>query len=90
MRVTLRQLSKKSALAEAIRYALARWQALLVRYVGDGRIEIDNNAAGRASRAVVLGRFGRFDMLTNKRIQAEFYRWLFDKISALGQVTPGA
>ncbi|MVW80516.1 IS66 family transposase [Bordetella sp. 02P26C-1] len=52
---TLRALSRKSALAEAIRYALARWVAL-TRYVDDGRIEIDNNAAERALRVVALGR----------------------------------
>ena len=52
---TLITLSQKSALAEAIRYALARWPAL-TRYVGDGRIEIDNNAAERALRTVALGR----------------------------------
>ena len=52
---TLKQLSQKSALAEAIRYALARWEAL-VRYSNDGRIEIDNNAAERALRTVALGR----------------------------------
>jgi transposase len=55
MQTTLRQLSQKSALAEAIRYALARWAAL-VRYVEDGRIEIDNNAAERALRTVAIGR----------------------------------
>jgi hypothetical protein len=55
MQATSRQLSKKSALAEAIRYALVRWDAL-VRYVEDGRIEIDNNAAERALRTVALGR----------------------------------
>jgi len=52
---TLRALSRKSALAEAIRYALARWVAL-TRYVDDGCIEIDNNAAERALRVVALGR----------------------------------
>lgn len=52
---TLSKLSQKSALAEAIRYALTRWTAL-TRYVGDGRIEIDNNAAERALRAVAIGR----------------------------------
>ena len=52
---TLRGLSQKSALAEAIRYALARWEAL-VRYSTDGRIEIDNNAAERALRTVAIGR----------------------------------
>lgn len=52
---TLRSVSRKSALAGAIRYALARWAAL-TRYVDDGRIEIDNNAAERALRVVALGR----------------------------------
>jgi hypothetical protein len=52
---TLRSVSKKSELAGAIRYALSRWQAL-TRYRDDGRIEIDNNAAERALRAVALGR----------------------------------
>ena len=52
---TVRQLSKKSDLAVAIHYALARWMAL-TRYRDDGRIEIDNNAAERALRAVALGR----------------------------------
>lgn len=52
---TLRSLSQKSALAEAIRYALKLWNAL-IRYANDGRIEIDNNAAERSLRAVALGR----------------------------------
>lgn len=52
---TLAKLSQKSALAQAIGYALKRWPAL-TRYVGDGRIEIDNNAAERALRTVAIGR----------------------------------
>ena len=52
---TAGQLSKKSDLAGAIHYALSRWKAL-TRYCADGRIEIDNNAAERALRAVALGR----------------------------------
>ncbi len=52
---SLSTLSKKSELAGAIGYALSRWQAL-TRYLSDGRIEIDNNAAERALRAVALGR----------------------------------
>jgi transposase len=51
----LGRLSKKSAVAAAIHYALGRWPALR-RYCDDGRVEIDNNAAERALRAVVLGR----------------------------------
>jgi transposase len=52
---TLRSLSQKSALAEAIRYALKLWAALVL-YTSDGRIEIDNNAAERSLRTVALGR----------------------------------
>src|ERR1700678_4000295 len=48
-------LSRKSELAKAIRYALSNWVAL-TRYCEDGRLEIDNNAAERALRAVALGR----------------------------------
>src|ERR1700693_1358549 len=52
---TLEKLSRKSDTALAVRYALSRWEAL-VRYVNDGRIEIDNNAAERSLRTVALGR----------------------------------
>jgi len=54
-KTTLTRVSRKSEVAAAIGYALARWPAL-VRYCDDGRIEIDNNAAERALRAVALGR----------------------------------
>jgi transposase len=52
---TLRSLSQKSSLAEAIRDALKLWPAL-VRYSSDGRVERDHNAAERALRTVALGR----------------------------------
>ena len=55
LRQTLARVSKKSELAKAIGYVLTRWSAL-TRYVEDGRIEIDNNAAERALRVVALGR----------------------------------
>jgi len=55
LKATLAKLSQKSDVAAAIRYALERWAALL-RYCDDGRIEMDNNAAERALRAVALGR----------------------------------
>jgi transposase len=51
----LTKLSRKSDTTAAVRYALGLWPALL-RYCDDGRIEIDNSAAERALRAVVLGR----------------------------------
>jgi len=55
METKLRSLSTKSETAGAIRYALSHWRAL-TRYVDDGLLEIDNNAAERALRAVAIGR----------------------------------
>jgi hypothetical protein len=52
---TLRSLSRKSALADAIRYALKLWPAL-IRYTSNGLVEMDNNTAERALRTVALGR----------------------------------
>jgi transposase len=52
---SLARVSGKSELAGAIRYARSRWLQL-TRYCDDGRIEIDNNAAERAIRAIALGR----------------------------------
>lgn len=55
LQASLAKLSKKSDTAAAIRYALSRWRAL-TRYLEDGALEIDNNAAERALRVVALGR----------------------------------
>lgn len=49
------KLARRSDLAVAIRYALTRWSALS-RYVEDGRLEIDNNAAERSLRGIAVGR----------------------------------
>ncbi|MFG1352638.1 IS66 family transposase [Xanthobacter autotrophicus] len=49
------QVSGRSTLAEAIRYALSRWEAL-TRFLHDGRIELDTNPVERAIRPVALGR----------------------------------
>lgn len=48
-------MSQKGDIAKAINYALSQWVALTL-YVDDGAVEIDNNAAERALRAVALGR----------------------------------
>ena len=55
LEASLAKLSPKSDTAAAIRYAISRWRAL-TRYVDDGQLEIDNNAAERALRVVALGR----------------------------------
>jgi transposase len=55
LKMTMAKLSQKSDLAKAIHYALERWTALIL-FLEDGRVEMDNNAAERALRAVALGR----------------------------------
>jgi transposase len=47
--------SGKSMIAEAIRYALPRWGSL-IRFLDDGRIEIDSNIVERSIRPIALGR----------------------------------
>jgi transposase len=51
----LSQISGKSTLAKAIRYALSRWNAL-TRYTTDGRLEMTNNAVERAIRPLAMTR----------------------------------
>ena len=51
----LGRVSGKSALAEAIRYALRHWQGLAL-FLEDGRLELDTNTVERTMRAVALGR----------------------------------
>lgn len=45
----------KSPLGQAIRYSLNQWPKLM-RYIDDGRCEIDNNRAERAIKPFVIGR----------------------------------
>jgi hypothetical protein len=51
----LQRVPARSGLAEAIRYTLARWDALC-RFLDDGRIELDTNTVERAIRPITLGR----------------------------------
>jgi transposase len=51
----LAAVSRKSAIAAAIRYALTRWTGL-TRFLDDGRIEIDSNVVERAIRPLALNR----------------------------------
>ena len=55
MKDQLTTVSRKSLTADAIGYAMNQWVAL-TRFLEDGRIEIDNNAAERALRSVAVGR----------------------------------
>lgn len=52
---SLTQVSGKSKLADAIRYTLKRWDGLFL-YLGDGRLEADNNIVENAIRPLALGR----------------------------------
>jgi hypothetical protein len=49
------KLLPKSALAQAVTYALNQWQALC-RYKEDGRLTIDNNVSERRLREQAIGR----------------------------------
>jgi transposase len=55
LREKLALISQKSKLAEAIRYALSRWNGLTL-FVDDGRVEIDSNVVERAIRPIALNR----------------------------------
>ena len=55
LREKLSLISRKTKLAEAIRYALSRWGGLSL-FLDDGRIEIDNNVVERAIRPLALNR----------------------------------
>ena len=55
LETTQTRIPGKSELAGAIRYMLARWEALTL-ILRDGRVCIDNNAAERAMRPMTLGR----------------------------------
>lgn len=50
-----RQISRKSRLGEAIRYALGRWDGL-IRFLDDGRIDLDTNTVERSIRPLAVNR----------------------------------
>src|SRR3990170_238479 len=51
----LNRVPPRGGVADAIRYALNRWNALC-RFLVDGHIELDNNTVERAIRPIALGR----------------------------------
>jgi transposase len=55
LRAKLALISQKTKLAEAIRYALSRWDGLCL-FLDNGRVEIDNNVVERAIRPLALNR----------------------------------
>ncbi len=87
MSPTVAQISRKSSLAAAIHYALARWPAL-TRFYDDGCVEIDNNAAEQALRGMALGRKNYLFMGSEKggESAAEIYSLI--GIARLNDVEP--
>ena len=55
MTAQLARIPGKGDLAKAMRYALSRWPSFTL-FLDDGRVAIDNNAAERAVKPVVIGR----------------------------------
>ena len=55
LRAKLALISQKTKLAEAIRYALSRWEGLTL-FLDDGRVELDNNIVERSIRPLALTR----------------------------------
>ena len=53
--IQMGRVSVRSPMAQAIRYALSHWGGL-VRFVEDGRIEIDSNTVERSIRPIALNR----------------------------------
>jgi transposase len=55
LREQLDRLSGRSKLAQAIRYTFNHWEGL-IRFLDDGRLELDTNIVERAMRPIALGR----------------------------------
>ena len=51
----LKRVSKSSPVRDAIQYGLNRWDGL-IRFLDDGRIEIDSNSVERSMRPIALNR----------------------------------
>lgn len=67
----LAQVSARSPLAEALRYAVRLTPALLA-YTEDGRLEIDSNVAENALRGIAVG---RKNWLFNDSAPAQANQW---------------
>ena len=52
---TRAKLSRHADVARAMDYMLTRWQSF-ARFLGDGRVDLSNNAAERALRGIAIGR----------------------------------
>lgn len=57
---------------------ITRMDRTLTRLFGWARV---------AGHKAIVRLFGRFDMLRHERVQAQIYRWFFDKVSTLSNIT---
>src|SRR5918912_826942 len=55
MKKNITEVLPKSAIGEAIAYALPRWEKLM-RYTENGKLEIDNNLVENSIRPIAIGR----------------------------------
>ncbi|MCP4899162.1 MAG: IS66 family transposase [bacterium] len=79
----------KSKMGRAIGYMLKLWVGL-IRFLDDPRISLDNNAAERALRGVVVGRKNHYGSKSKRGTEvAEVFYTLFE-IAKLSGVDPRA
>jgi transposase len=71
----LAAVSEKSTIAGAIRYGLTRWDGM-VRFLDDGRIEMDTNSVERAMRPIALNYAQLSIMSSTQRPCRQFVRWI--------------
>lgn len=77
----------KSAIGKAIAYSLRQWPKL-IRYVGDGRLAIDNNRAERAIKPFVIGRKNWLFSNTAKGAQASAILYSLIETAKANSLTP--
>lgn len=71
----LSQVSARSPLAEALRYAV-KLKPQLLAYTEDGRLEIDNNLAENALRGIAIGRnYAKRRIMRRSSRRTQILRW---------------
>jgi len=68
----------KAPIGLALNYCLKYWDNLM-RYIGDGRLDIDNNLVERAIKYFATGRKNSYDLLSNVK-RTPFSRYFFHDI----------
>jgi transposase len=78
-----------SGLAEAIEYMSKRWSKA-VRFLDDPRLPLDNNAAERAIRGLVLGRKNHYGSKSRRGTEVAAVFYTLVESSKLAGVEPAA